>query len=168
MRRILLAVSMVLLSASFAAADFYRYVDRDGREFFTNATENIPNEYRKNAVLVKTDDGKVQVSEENNARAKRPSVARDHKDKYGRGEAYWHKRADKLRKQLRALEDKYEVLLAQEKEGEGKPRKVSTRKGKTFTKAQLEKKIAQKKRELEIDLPEEARRADAYPGWLRE
>jgi hypothetical protein len=32
----------------------------------------------------------------------------------------------------------------------------------------LEKEIAQTRRRLEVDLPEEARRADAYPGWIRE
>jgi hypothetical protein len=33
---------------------------------------------------------------------------------------------------------------------------------------QLEKKIAIAKRKLDVDLPEEARQADAYPGWIRE
>jgi hypothetical protein len=32
----------------------------------------------------------------------------------------------------------------------------------------IEKKIAFLKRDLDEQLPEEARKADAYPGWVRE
>jgi hypothetical protein len=32
----------------------------------------------------------------------------------------------------------------------------------------LEKENAAQNRELEVELPEDARRADAYPGWIRQ
>ena len=75
------------------------------------------------------------------------------------------------------MEDKYDLVLKQEKEDENKPKmlsaKNSSKKKKSRTsvdkkKSTLEKELSRKKHELEIELPEEARKADAYPGWMRE
>jgi hypothetical protein len=54
-----------------------------------------------------------------------------------------------------------------------KPKKIGGKKNKSRTglekkKLKLEKDMAKTRRALELDLPEEARRADAYPGWIRE
>jgi hypothetical protein len=35
-------------------------------------------------------------------------------------------------------------------------------------KIRAEKNIAKAKKSLEVDLPEEARKAEAYPGWIRQ
>lgn len=176
-RRAVLVVCLMLLSASFARAEFYRWVDREGKEFFTNDREQVPQEYRNNAVAVKPDESRVSVGEKPFS-TRRPSASlKDHKDKYGKGEEYWHKRAVKLRKELAALQDKYDLILKQEKGEENKPKKLSAKSNSKKKKSQtsidkrksaLEKDLARKKHELEVELPEEARKADAYPGWIRE
>jgi len=172
-----LTVCLLFLSASFARAEFYRWVDREGKEFFTNDREQVPQEYRNNAVAVKPDERRVSVGEKSVSTRMPSATLKDHKDKYGRGEEHWRKRAAKLRKELEVLQDKYYLFLKQEREDENKPKRLTvknssnkkiSRSSREKKKETLEKDVAQKKHELEVELPEEARKADAYPGWLRE
>jgi predicted nucleic acid-binding Zn-ribbon protein len=176
-RGVFLIIYLFLLSASVARAEFYRWVDKDGKEFYTNEQTQVPKEYQNAATAVNPDESRVSVGERPVATGKPKTSLKDHKDKYGKGEEHWRKRADKLRKELVALQDKYDLILKQEKEDENKPKKLdaNTSNHKTKSRTSLEKKktglekdLTRKKRELEVDLPEEARRADAYPGWIRE
>ena len=168
-----LALFMFFAVFSDARAEFYKWVDRDGREFITNEKEKIPAEYRSSAKPVEVRDDRVSVGKSPAADKGKPVKIEEHKDKYGRGEQYWRKRAENLRRQLREQEDERDLLVNQEK-GEGsKTAKNSSAKKKAKSsrdkkKAKIDKKIAKLTRELEVDLPEEARKADAYPGWLRE
>ncbi|MCK9420072.1 MAG: DUF4124 domain-containing protein [Nitrospirae bacterium] len=172
-----LTVCMLLLSVSLARAEFYRWVDKDGKEFFTNEREQVPKEYQSIATAVNPDESRVSVGEKSFAAGKPSTSLKVHKDKYGKGEEHWRKRAQKLRKELDALQDKYDLVLKQEKENEDKPKNLAANKSGTKKKARtnldrkkssLEKDLARKNHELEVELPDEARKADAYPGWIRE
>ena len=176
-RGAVLTICLFLLSASFARAEFYRWVDKDGKEFYTNERTQVPREYQNSATAVNPDESRVSVGERPVATGKLKTSLKDHKDKYGRGEEHWRKRAEKLRKEVAVLQDRYDLVLKQEKEDENKPKKLtannSSHKKKSRTslekkKSALEKDLTRKKHELEVELPEEARRADAYPGWIRE
>jgi hypothetical protein len=176
-RRAVLVVSLLLLSVSFARAEFYRWVDRDGKESFTNEWEQVPQEYRNSSVVVKPDECRVSVGEKPFSTRRSSASLKNHRDKYGKGEEHWHKRAAKLRKQLAALQDKYDLILEKEKEEENKPKRLSVKGDSKKKKSQvstdkrksaLERDIARKKHELEVELPDEVRKADAYPGWIRE
>jgi hypothetical protein len=170
-------VFLLFLSANFAHAEFYRWVDKDGAEFFTNDRQNVPQEYRSSVSAINPDESRVSVGAKPVADGKPSALRIDQKDKDGKGEAYWRKRAEKLRKELAILQDKYDHFLKQEKNDENKPHKYSVsvvnKRKKSQTKREkqkttLERDLARKKHELEVELPEEARKADAYPGWLRE
>jgi hypothetical protein len=172
-RLAVLVVCFLLFSASFARADFYRWVDKDGQEFFTNDQKQIPQEYRERATIVKPDESRVSVSEKPLAPGRASVTLKEHKDKYGRGEEYWRKKAVNLRMKLRNQQDEYDLVLKQMDDQDQKPKKTAGKKKKSRSglekkKMKLEKEIAQTRRMLDVDLPEEARRADAYPGWLRE
>ncbi|MGC1453794.1 MAG: DUF4124 domain-containing protein [Nitrospirota bacterium] len=176
-RGIVLAVCLLLLSTSPAWAEFYRWVDKDGKEFFTNEQEHVPKEYQSTATAVHPDENRVSVGEKSAATGRPSASLKDHKDKYGKGEEHWRKRSEKLRKELAALQDKYDRILIQERDNENKPKKLaaisSSKKKKSQNsldkkKASLEHDLARKKHELEVELPEQARKADAYPGWIRE
>ncbi len=176
-RSIVLTVCLLLLLASHARAEFYRWVDKDGKEFFTNDRKQVPDEYQGTATVVNPDESRVSIGEKPVGTGKPSASLKDHKDKNGRGEDYWRKRAVKLRKELAALEDKYDLVLKKEKDDESKPTKLGayksskkkkSRAGLDKSKSALEKDLARKKHELEVTLPEEARRADAYPGWIRD
>jgi len=167
----LIALFLLLFSASHASAALYRWVDKDGQEFFTNEQEKVPQEYRSAAAVVKTDDNRVSVGAPASHHAPTAAV-KEHRDRNGHGEEWWHRRAENQRLELRKLEDDRDLLLKKEQDQEKKPTRMSKKRKKSSAdhdqkKMQLEKKIAQAKRRLEQDLPEEARKADAYPGWLR-
>jgi len=170
---VLVAVLMSFLTSSEARAEFYKWVDRDGREFITNEKEKIPEEYRGSAKPVEVREDRVTVEKKPAIDKNKPAAVQEHKDKYGRGEKYWRKRAENLRRQLREQQDEYNLIVKQEKDDERKQKKNASNVNKSQSsrakkKAKIEKKIAKLKRELEVDLPEEARKADAYPEWLRE
>ncbi|MDA8101201.1 MAG: DUF4124 domain-containing protein [Nitrospiraceae bacterium] len=172
---LLMLACTLLFGAAAAHAEFYRWTDKDGREFITNEKETIPAESRHTAKPVDVREDRVSVGDPH-AAAGAPSVKpAEHKDKYGRGEAYWHKRAENLRRQIREQQDKRDEFARQQKKEEQKA--AGKRSGKSSSKkntnrdkktAAIEHKIARLQRELDVDLPEEARKADAYPGWLRE
>ncbi|OGW27931.1 MAG: hypothetical protein A2X56_08155 [Nitrospirae bacterium GWC2_57_13] len=168
----MLVVGGLLLFAPDARANFYSWVDRDGNQFYTNDPSKIPPEYRSRVSTVEPDAGRVNVGgTAAPAAGPRPAVA-EHKDKYGKGERWWRDRASNLRRELRDLQDDYDLVLKQERELREKQKGQKKKKGSETQlakkKAQLEKKMKQSRRKLEVDLPEEARRAEAYPGWIRE
>jgi predicted nucleic acid-binding Zn-ribbon protein len=177
-RGVVLTIYLFLLCTSVARAEFYHWVDKDGKEFYTNERTQVPKEYQNTATAVNPDESRVSVGERPVAAGKpKKTSLKDHKDKYGRGEEHWRKRAEKLRKELAALQDRYDLILKQEKEDENKPKKLAANSGSHNKKSRtsLEKKktalgrdLTRKKHELEVELPEEARKADAYPGWIRE
>lgn len=172
---VLLMLLVSVLVSSEARAEFYKWVDRDGREFITNEIEKIPAEYRHTAKPVEVRDDRVSVGQQPVAAEKKTGKSAEHKDRYGRGEQYWNKRAENLRRQIREQQDEHDLIVKQERDEEAKPKKLSSKSKKKNSsrssrdkkKAKIEKKIARLKNELEVQLPEEARKADAYPGWIR-
>jgi len=170
---VLSALCILLFSASPARADFYRYVDKEGKEFFTNDLKQVPQEYRGSATVVKPDESRVSVGEGPAATGKPPAAVREHRDKYGKGEEYWHRKAANLRLKLRDQQDEYDMVAKQLDDQDQKPKRIGGKKNKSRSslekkKLKLEKDMAKTRRALEVDLPEEARKADAYPGWIRE
>ena len=118
---VVMAVLLSLAVFSDARAEFYKWVDRDGREFITNEMAKIPAEYRDAARPVEVRDDRVSVGKGLVADKNRPAAVQEHKDKYGRGELYWRKRAENLRRQIRDQEDEREILVKQEKDDEARP-----------------------------------------------
>jgi hypothetical protein len=171
MRSVVFAAACLLLfSATPVRADFYRYVDQDGKEFFTNDVKQIPPQYRNSATLLKTDNSRVSVGDKSVAPGKAAMTVREHKDKNGKGEKYWRARADKLRMKLRDQQDDYDLVMKQLDDPalQTTSGKKKSRAGLIKKKHKIEKDMGKTRRKLEVDLPEEARKADAYPGWIRE
>jgi hypothetical protein len=166
------AVCILMFFTSPAWADFYRYIDKDGNEFFTNDLKQVPQEYRDSAIAVTPDESRVSVGAKPATAEKSPVLVKEHKDKYGKGEEYWRRKAANLRLKLRDQQDDYDLVLKQLDDQDQKPKKLSSAKKKKSTfekkKVKLEKDMAKTRRQLEVDLPEEARKADALPGWIRE
>ncbi len=175
MRRLaLLVMFAIAVTAAQARAEFYQWTDSDGRQFYTNEKEKIPPEYRSTARPVAVRDDRVTTAQ---PPAGEPSPAvrvEEHKDKYGRGEAYWRKRAETLRRQIREQQSEHDQIVKQERADEERPKNQSaksrkkTESSRAKKKAAIEKKIARLQHELDVQLPEEARKADAYPGWVRD
>jgi hypothetical protein len=167
---VLLLLLVSVLASSEARAEFYKWVDRDGREFITNDKEKIPAEYRHTAKPVEVREDRVSVGKPPVAADKKTVKSTEHKDRHGRGEEYWNKRAENLRRQIREQQDEHDIIVEQEKDEKArakKGKKSGSQSARDKKKTKIEKKIARLKHELETELPEEARKADAYPGWVR-
>ncbi len=168
-----LAVCILVFAATAAHADFYRWVDRNGRESFSNDLEKVQQEYQAIATKVTPDESRVNVGKTPVAAGRTAGPSGEYRDKHGRGEEYWRIRAANLRLKIRDQQDDLSLVMKQLEDQDRKPMETSGKKKKIREnlerkKLKIEKDIARLKRVLEVDLPEEARRADAYPGWLRE
>jgi hypothetical protein len=169
-----LAVCILMFAATAVHAEFYRWVDRDGKEFFSNDPKKVPQEYRDSMTKIEPDESRVSVAGKPAGAGKAAAPSGEHRDKHGRGEEYWRKRAANLRLKLRDQQDDYSLVMKQlEDQGRSPAMETDSKKKKMRgnlekKKTKIEKDMARLKRVLEVDLPEEARRADAYPGWLRE
>jgi hypothetical protein len=167
----LLAVAMITAHAH--ADGFYQWTDSDGRQFYTNEKSKIPAQYRDSATPVEVHEDRVSVGQK---AAEKPAAVREseHKDRNGRGESYWRKRAENLRRQIREQQDQHDLLVKQgrdEEERNASHPSKSTEKARAAREKKMrsiEKRIASLQRELDVQLPEEARKADAYPAWVRE
>ena len=174
LRAAVLVLLAVLFAAPQARAEFYKWTDRDGREFYTNEKGKVPPEYRHTLTPVEVHEDRVNFGQKTVAGAdtKKTKTA-EHKDRYGRGEEYWHKRAENLKRQIREQQDELDLLAKQERDEESAAvkKQISNRsksqKARDQKREKIEKKVSRLKHELEVELPEEARKADAYPGWVR-
>lgn len=171
-KAVLLLVVTILFSAAAAQAEFYQWTDREGREFYTNEKDKIPAEYRGAAKPVEVREERVTVGPPPAASDPRPVKPQPHKDRNNRGEDYWRKRAGDLRKEIREQENARDRLIQQEREEErsGKLTAAKRKKARAAREKKQEKiagNIARLTHELEVELPDEARKAEALPGWLR-
>src|SRR5512144_2456258 len=123
MRRcVVLAVCLFFIAATSAHAEFYRWVDKDGKEFFTNEPEKVPQEYRGSVQTVRPDESRVSVGDRPSVAVKRGGLSGEHKDRNGRGEEYWRKKAADLRLKLRDQQDEYNLVLRELETQDQKPK----------------------------------------------
>jgi hypothetical protein len=169
-----LTVCLLFIVATPVFAEFYRWVDKDGKEYYTNDLKKVPSEYQGSVTKLTPDASRVSIETKRSAPVRPEGTnSRNHLDKYGRGEEYWRKEAASLRSKLRGQQDAYNSILRQLEDVDQKPNLSGSEKNKSRSslekrKTKLEKNIAKTKRKLEVDLPEEARKADAYPEWILE
>jgi uncharacterized protein DUF4124 len=171
-RYVVLAVCMFLLVSTAVHAEFYRWVDKDGKEFFTNEAGKVPQEYRGSVQTVKPDESRVTVEDQPAPAVKPGGSTGEHRDKNGRGEEYWRRQAANLRLKLRAQQDEYNMILKELDDQDQRSEKLTDKEKESLSnlerkKLKLEKDIAKTRRKLDVDLPEKARKAGAYPEWVR-
>jgi len=168
MRRIALAVLVLLLASSYASAELYRWTDEDGRLHITDRLQNVPERYRKEMDVRPSTPARPQPRRvERPAPAAPPEGAKPDLVLYdGKRLEWWEG----------AFEKKRGEIAAREAEIEGKKQFIAVfergrRLGQLFEKAEVERYVRDKeglaadeegldrlKQELE-DLYEEARKA---------
>ena len=181
---LLATIVMCAGSVSNAIAEIFSWTDSTGTMHIANDISKVPPEYQDQAKSRQLpDEDETDTAPQGSAakRAassaygkkaeKRARTGTENTDKYGRGEDYWRERADELRQQLSELKDEYAATDRQEQECERKPFDYhGKRPDCSFyrsEKAQLQRSIERTQKALDVDLPDEARKAEAYPGWLR-
>ena len=178
--RLITTIILLLLPFAEAHADLYSWTDSAGNKYFVDDLTKVPPGYRSQAqnreAAEETQAGREERTISSNYyRTSKASDNRgktEHRDKNGRGESYWRNKAENLRQQLQDEQVNYETLNKQQSECEGMqlyvrglPKDCASKY--RNQKIKSEQKIERIRKSLEIDLPEEARRADAYPGWIR-
>ncbi len=173
MRSIAVAVFLIFfLTPSLSQAAFFTWTDSSGREWYVDEIEKVPPEYRGQAKNLSQTNGEVNVGNtvRKDVRPGVPSVP--HADSSGRGESFWRGQADELRRQIRLEEDS--IAFFKEKRADceesqknivGRRRDCSRLYGENQKRSEW--RIQQLRTKLDVDLPEDVRKAGAYPGWLR-
>lgn len=189
MKRIILFVLSSLMLSMPAYADVYRWVDENGVENFTDSEWNVPAKYRQKATVIRekkvappaevpsmspgkalSEPGKGQDELMEDVSPKGPM------DNEGHDEAWWRARVDTLKKKKAELEK--ELAGIEEKLGSYGRQAVAKARGATPEQQQdyidmavkrdeIKKQLADIDYQLEVGLPDEARKAGALPGWLR-
>lgn len=185
---LLSAVITILWPFYPAEGEIYSWIDNKGNKHVTDDFSKVPEAYRDQAYKARVEEEEEEDSQSAERRyeyqrkkaykAKKAPESRSSDeeplDKYGRGEEYWRERAEAAREYLQEQEELYEYVSSQERACLEKSRQYAAQ-GRHVDcsayqreKIQAEKNIARAKKSLEADLPEEARKAEAYPGWLRQ
>jgi hypothetical protein len=152
----------------------YQWTDDQGNIGFTDDPDTIPEKYRQNAERM---DGKTVPKKQktNIAPAIPPSTVSNgdiHLDDNGRDELWWRTRMQDLRNRKNELLGEKEKLAAGTnslgKLGLGSIEANQQAKDTEKQLQQLDSEIKAIEQELTVSIPEEARMANAPPGWLRE
>jgi hypothetical protein len=165
---------LVLLAAGPSwCGELYQWRDADGREHYADDISKVPEQYRPRSQKVMLQDDRM-IADDSKVEKKRPQqklpAAMQAVDRNGKGEEWWRHRAESLRSQLK---DQVEQLTRLRKEAKEDQGGVTIRTRRCLSsyqrqKDQLDQRIAQLKYQLEVELPDEARKAGAYPRWIRE
>jgi Domain of unknown function (DUF4124) len=168
-------ISFLLFAPSISKAAVYRWQDEKGNVGFTDNPENIPDKYRDSATLF---DGTSLPTkpDENTSQSTSPSTGSSEDlnavDDNGHDEQWWRER-------IQELHHRKELLLAEKERLTNKINplgnlglgSIETNREAKEIKERLEQinsEIETIENDLNVLLPEEARKANAPPGWLRE
>lgn len=180
-----ITIMALLVTAPAAYAELYSWTDRKGTNHFTDDLAKVPDAYRAQALANKMpdeekagaareeqQDGQLNSGYRTTKKQKKAQSDTEHTDAYGRGEAYWRERADTLRQRLEELQQDYEDVCSQERACQETSARSPGRREDCpaiyrHQKTEIMQDIEQTRKSLEVDLPDEARKLDAYPGWLR-
>ncbi|HUI46738.1 MAG TPA: DUF4124 domain-containing protein [Nitrospirota bacterium] len=127
------AVCVFLIAATPAFAEVYRWVDKDGKENYTNNPEKVPFEYRGSVTKLTPDTSRVIVENKISSSRLERATSDDRLDKYGRGEKYWRKKAASLRLKLRDQQDDYNMVLRHLEDADQKPNVLTSKKKSRFS-----------------------------------
>jgi len=157
----------------------YQWVDEQGNVGFTDNPENIPEKYRQSATQL-GGTSNPQKPETDITPTEPPSTppstdANENAaglDDQGHDEQWWQDRMQELRHRKEALVDEKERLTTDTdtlgRLGLGSIDQNQQAKETENRLQQIDSEIKEIDNDLTITLPEEARRANAPPGWLRE
>jgi hypothetical protein len=177
---LLLAVPLLATSAAPSfGGPIYQWTDEEGNIGFTDDPARIPAKYRRNAILensIPKDSDKNRASEPNppaSTPEAPPLPSEEPTDAAGHDETFWRERIERLRDEQERL-SRTRNKLALEAESLSNP--LTSSRGEERARyqelqgqlAELDLKIADIETQITVSIPEEARKLNVPPGWLRE
>jgi hypothetical protein len=174
MKGALLIIAFVLLASVGRTGEVLKWVDEQGVVHYTDNGASVPEKYRGQIERRDLPEGK----ETSLGTAGEPKAATgEARDRHGRGEDYWARRAKEVKDQLdRAYKEhervrlEYNDLVAQYNKARSRAQKRQYQKGIDSLQDELNRRredIDKARELLEKVLPEEAERAGAPAEWVK-
>lgn len=174
MKGALLIMAILLFASAGRTGEVLKWVDEQGVVHFTDNVNSVPEKYREDLDLMELPEEKETVS--GNEKEMKEGMG-EPRDRYGRGEGYWTKRADEMRGQLEQAQKEYERvrleyndLIAEYNSTRSRAKKRQYQKRIELLRDQLQHRredIDRSKDLLEKTLAEEAERAGAPAEWVK-
>jgi len=174
MKRNLLIIAVLLLASSGRTGEVLRWVDERGVVHFTDNASSVPEKYRG-----RTDLKELPEETEAPKIATQPATdgADEPRDRYGRGEDYWVKRANEIKNELDRAQREYERvrleyndIVSQYNAARSRAQRRRYRERIESLRDELDQgreEIERAKEMLKKTLPEEAARAGAPADWVK-
>lgn len=179
-QRMLFLSLILLLLPLTAAADFYSWVDGSGNQNFADSLAKVPEEYRSQARRMgqrKEPAGSGTASGTYDSSSPRTTYSSQRetvqRDQDGHDEKWWRGQVNSLRSKITEEENNLAFYDTRQKACE-EEQKNYVRYSRNCTRQYEESRkrsewnIDRYKQQLEVELPEQARKAGAPPGWVRE
>lgn len=189
---LIFGAALVILLQSPGRADVYKYVDKKGTVHYTDNPDKLP-EPQRSKVLRELEE-KIKKEQERRRRLKeqglevpderlpppppprldnRPHPATNRLDKRKAARKTWEERGKKARERVANLEEKCAELKT-ERDHNATDRLTFSRPGagQRYKKSQAayqncQKELERARNHLDVELPEQARKAGVPPGWIR-
>lgn len=174
MKAAFLIMAILFLASTARPSEVWQWVDEQGVVHFTDNPDSVPKKYREQ-IDHRELPGEREESSGTAGEAK--GVTEEPRDRYGRGEEYWVKRANEVKEQLnRAQKDyervrlEYNDLVAQYNATRSRAKRRQYQKELESLQDQLNRRgeeIDRTKEVLEKTLPAEAEREGAPVEWVK-
>ena len=174
MKRVFLIMAILLFASPGRTGEVWRWVDERGVVHFTDSPDSVPEKYRKDI-----DHRELPEERETSPGTTREAkeVTEEPRDRYGRGEDYWVKRANEIKGQLNRAQEEYERVRLEYNDLIAKYNATRSRAKRRQYQTEIESLQAQldlrgedierTKEILEKTLPEEAERAGVPVEWVK-
>jgi len=174
MKGALLIMAILLFASAGRTGEVLKWVDEQGVVHFSDNVNSVPEKYREDLDLMELPEEKETVS--GNEKETKEGMG-EPRDRYGRGEGYWTKRADEMREQLEQAQKEYERvrleyndLIAEYNSTRSRAKKRQYQQRIESLRDQLHHRredIDRSKELLEKTLAEEAERVGAPAEWVK-
>jgi hypothetical protein len=174
MKRVFLIMAILLVASTGRPGEVWKWVDETGAVHFTDSPESVPKKYREHMDHREL-SGESEESPGTAGEAKQ--VTEEPRDRYNRGEDYWVKRANEVKKQLNRAQREYEQvrleyndLIAQYNSTRSRTKRRQYQKKLESLQGQFKRRgedIERTKEILEKTLPEEAESAGVPTEWVK-
>jgi chromosome segregation ATPase len=174
MKGVLLIIAVLFFASAGRTGEVWKWVDEQGVVHFTDNADLVAEKHKENIDRMELPEEKGAVS--GNDKETKEGME-EPRDRYGRGEDYWTKRANEIREQLEQAQKEYERvrleyndLVAEYNSTRSRAKKRQYQKRIESLQDQLHHQredIDRSKELLEKTLAEEAERAGAPVEWVK-
>ena len=167
----LLLITFILGLQSFVIGQVYQWTDEEGIVQMTDDPKHIPEKYRDRVNEVTLPNEREKPADRPKADGPAPFTPAERTDDQGHNRDWWQARVKEWRLKKTAAEQELAHANGQLAQARMAPPSIARRQAEIEAQEEIKRRqeeVQQAERILGEQLPEEARKANALPGWLRE